>query len=386
MNNVRTICLAALLIAFFAGIAGQVPAAYTVTNIEVFVANVTPNPVEPGTDLLLNIILKNTGDRDAAGANATLNAAYPFAVKTVQNGVTGKNVCSGCANSIIYALSVDSSAKSGSYPVEFEVSYGSGASRIIEKKAVNIDVMGYPRITFTAEAPGKVTPKSRFSADFQFTNIGTGKAKDIKVSTSSTDFVISGGVPVIDSLSAGESKKITVNFITSPGLAPDVYSIPVSLNYIDERGNSKDSVSNFGVSVLGNSDLAVKSVKIEPMPVSLGSDFTVTVRVQNIGYGDAKEVVMELDAPYSGYKKAFIGKLGKDEDAPAIFNLRADSGTSNAQLAIKYRDDFGEQEKTENIAINILNTSGNLAYYALAVVAVLLAFVYRKRISKAPGG
>lgn len=372
----------ALLTAFFAGLGAQAAPVAGATNLEVFVANISPNPVEPGQDMLLNIIIKNTGDQDAAGANAALNAAYPFAVKTVQNDVAGKSVCSACANSIIYALSVDSSAKSGSYPVEFEVSYGVGASRIIERKAVNIDVLGSPRITFTADTSGRITPKSRFSADFQFTNIGTGKARDIKVSTASGDFVISGGIPVIDSLSAGESKKITVTFITSPDLAPDVYSIPLSLNYIDERGNSKESTSNFGVSVLGNSDLTVKSVKIEPMPVYLGNDFTVTVRVQNIGYGDAKEIVMELDAPYSGYKKAFIGKLAKDEDAPAIFNLKADSLGSDAKLAVRYRDDFGEHEKTESIAINISKVSDGVLYYALFIAAGAAAYIYRKRIIK----
>lgn len=377
-------------LAELAGLTGDLPEApfksawayASAPNLEIYVANISPNPAEPGSNILLNIIINNAGTDISKDTTATLKAAYPFALKTVQNDVSQKDICTGCSSIITYALSADSSAKSGSYPIEFEVMHGTGTSRISDKKTVDINVVGVPRIAFDAKVSGnsgKVTPKSEFEVEFDFKNIGTGTAKDVKISAPSQDFIISGGSPIIASLAAGESKKVPVKFAASPDIAPGVYSIPISMNYIDELGASKDSTSSFGVSVLGNSDIIVKSVKIDPASVFPGDEFTVTARVQNVGYGDAKEVVIELDSPYSGYKKAFIGKLGKDEDAPAIFQLNADSGTSDAALKIKYRDDFGEHEKTEAIRINVGKKSGNTLYYA-AGIAVLLIAVFRKKL------
>jgi hypothetical protein len=371
--------LTALLIALVAGLGAP---SYAATNLETFVSDITPNPAEPGKDILLNINLKNSGDQNAPSVTATLKAAPPFTIKTVQNEVSGKNICAGCSNAITYSMSVDSSAASGVYPMEFEVSYGAGASQVISRKAVNINIIGTPRIVFSTDVKEKVTPNSAFGAVFEFRNIGSGRAQDIKISTASKDFVIAGGTPVLDFLAPKDSKKITVNFISSPNLAPNVYSIPIALNYIDERGNSEEASLSFGVQVLGDSDMAIKNIRIEPAQVSSGSDFIVTARVQNIGYGDAKEVTIELLAPYSGYKKAFIGKLGRDEDAPAIFSLTADAATSDATLLIKYRDDFGDHEKTEVIRINVAGGASMPMYAAAALLAITL-IVNRKRIMKA---
>lgn len=382
MKKIEFVCIMALLIAF-AGLGEPALGAYSsAANLDIYVANITPSPVEPGSDLTVSIILKNSGSANSINTDATLKAAYPFTVKTIQNEVRGRNICIGCSTNIIYSLSVDPSAKSGAYPVEFEATRGTEDSKVTEQETVNINVIGSPRITFKTNISDKITPNSAFGVDFEFENIGTGNAKDVKITTESSDFVISGGAPVISSLNSGEAKKASINFASSPNLLPNVYSVPILMSYIDELGKPKESTSSFGISVLGNSDLIVKSVKIEPTSVYFGDDFTVTVRVQNIGYGDAKEVVMELNAPYTGYKKAFIGKLAKDEDAPAIFSLKADSSSSDAKLVLKYRDDFGAQEKTESISINISKISNNTTYYIILAIACVAAYTYRKKIMK----
>lgn len=384
MNLKNIFVMALIIVALFGTLFGQPAyAANGAANLETYVADISPNPVEPGSsNLLINIILKNTGTDTALDATATLKAVYPFTLKTIQNDVSQKDICSGCSSIITYALAVDAEAKSGAYPVEFEVSHGV-ASRLSFKNTVNINVVGVPRITFDAVVSDKITPKSEFEVAFDFKNIGTGRASNIKISSASQDFVISGGSPIIDFLQSGETNKMSVKFISSPNIAPNIYSIPITLNYVDELGASRESISNLGISVLGNSDLIIKNIKIEPASIISGDSFTVTARVQNIGYGDAKEVVIELDAPYSGYKKAFIGKLGKDEDAPAIFNLAADSPSSPATLTMKYRDDFGEHEKTEKFTINVAERQDNTELYAgIFIVVLLLVIVYRLQKKK----
>lgn len=72
---------------------------------------------------------------------------------------------------------------------------------------------------------------------------------------------------------------------------------------------------------LGKSELGFVSVDTNPPRLTEGTPFDLTIRIENTGTGEAKQVSAKVDLPAEGTKEAFIGKIKPGNDAPAIFLL-----------------------------------------------------------------
>ncbi|HQP72179.1 MAG TPA: hypothetical protein PLP90_05885, partial [Methanoculleus sp.] len=104
--------------------------------------------------------------------------------------------------------------------------------------------------------------------------------------------------------------------------------------------------------------------------------FDLTIRVENTGTGEAKQVSATVDLPIEGKKEAFIGKIKPGNDAPVIFLLEgAPAGTHPYTLTLQYTDDMGDHtmEREMNLRVPPTDRTGDIIL--LFVVLVLIGFV-----------
>ncbi len=92
----------------------------------------------------------------------------------------------------------------------------------------------------------------------------------------------------------------------------------------------------------GKAELGFVSVDTNPPRLTENIPFDLTVRIENTGTGEAKQVSATIDLPAEGQKEAFIGKIKPGNDAPAIFLLEGvKAGNYAYNLTITYTDDMG---------------------------------------------
>ena len=352
--------------------------------LRVIAEGVSPEPVEPGQDATVKIRLINEGGETAEDVSLKLNAAYPFFVKTESNNFENKRtLCAGCSIDNVYYLVVDANAKSGLYPLDFEIYIG---DEIIKPSdTISIKVVGRPDIILeTGPIEANVSSGDRFTISFDTRNIGTGIARNIKIIPQSDKILMLGSnINLIDKISPDDAVSFSSEFIVKESLEPDTYKFPVKLEYADEQGNNYEVSFDVGVNVLNRAGIDFQSIKITPTAPTLTDEVHMEGIIENTGTGDADKVVVELITSKGKTYKAFIGQLKSDEDSPFYFDVKPEStGMQAASLKVSYYDDFGFHSYVTSVHKEVRKPTSNLIATVIVLTIVLTGtgyFYYKKK-------
>lgn len=342
-------------------------------NIKIVAEEVSPEPVEPGQDVTVKIRLINEGGKIAEGVSLKLNADYPFFVKTESNNFESKRtLCVGCSIDNTYYLIVDANAKSGLYSLDFEIY----RDDIIIKPAdpITIKIVGKPDLILeTRAAETNISSGDKFTINFYAKNIGTGIARNIKITPQSDNILMLGSnINLINEIGPDKSVSFNTEFIVKDSLVPDTYKFPINLEYVDEQGNTYDTSFDIGVNVLNRADISFQSIKITPTTPTLVDEIHMEGIIENTGTGNAEKVTIELITSKGKIYKTFVGQLKAGDDSPFYFDATPESvGMQTASLRISYYDDFGFQSYETTIDKEVKRPASTV----ITITIVLLLFL-----------
>ncbi len=242
-------------------------------------------------------------------------------------------------------------------PVPVEV-VGSGASAA---------PTGKPRLVVekTSTEPAVLAPGAPFTLTLQLANLGSRTAVDVFVAAASGDAVIpaaGGGTASMGRV--GVNQAVTVTF---PLLLSDVETggrqiLPIVLDYTDASGGTYSEQQNLGVDVdTGLSrrpQLVIAEYTTAPDFLTPGDTFTLTMRVGNVGGGDAERLTLALGGDGGAHLEPFIPlKAGNVIFVPAVeagsvveitrqlvVDGSADAKAYNLPIALAYDDPRGSRE------------------------------------------
>lgn len=359
-------------------------AAFAATLPAIIISKVDPQPVEPGRDLTTDVTLFNRETGDTGFFSVALDSSFPILFKSASDNLTNINLCGGCKKDFKYFLSIDSSAVSGIYTA-YVRAFSAGSGEVRQK--VEIKVQGKPNLIFSTESElGNVTPSSKFSVALDITNIGTGQARQIKIQPESSSFIVLGGaIKTLDSLNATETKQAVFDFVAASDLSANSYLVPFRMIYLDEQGSTINATQNLGVRVVNKGEISIQTIKVVASDgssvITAGRPFTIIARLENVGTGDADSISSQLECPFSEAKKAFLGQLKKDEDAPAVFDVTSSRpGTYACNLTVLFEDDTGSHEFRDSFDV-LVNPAGISAVAVLMAIAIIAGlFFFRKRL------
>ena len=102
------------------------------------------------------------------------------------------------------------------------------------------------------------------------------------------------------------------------------------------------------------------------------------LRLENVGEGEARFVKARLEGlEGSGSTAAFLGRLEKDNDAPAVFTfVPQKAGEQSAILVVEYEDDFGDHQLSENLTLNVGRQTGSIIPLILGAAIILAAAIF----------
>lgn len=192
----------------------------------------------------------------------------------------------------------------------------------------------------------------------------------------------------IGKLEYSNSKRfILYHMRTLPSASPGIYVIQTRLVY-GSGSSSVISDNNFSITVTSDeAKLTLASAKTNPIFPIVDQPFTLTIRVENYGKGDANSVKANLVGlnTATGSTKSFLGQLASKDDGIIAFNLiPQEAGTFPYELVVNFKDDFGNHEYRENLELVVQKKPLNWFMISFVLVILITIFTsvwynYRKR-------
>jgi len=378
------------------------------THLGVEVSEINPNPARPGEDLLIKINIQNAGDEPAENVIVGIEEIHPFIFKYSTSELYGsgtntertfriEQIRQRSKVELNFYLRVDPEAESGIYQIEFTIKDKSGTSF---SKRIPIRVEGNPDLVLSSteilpvnegnSSSGAIVPGQEFYLRTTVKNAGNGNAKNVRVmlnlNNSSPLIPLEDNVRFFENLSAGSSENLSFKLLLGSNADVKPYRIPLRITASNNTETFKiDKVQEIGINVLNRAQIDISSLKFDPEIPVKGQQASLTLRLENVGEGEARSVKARLEGlEGSGSTGAFLGRLDKDDDAPAVFTFTPEkTGDQNVTLLVEYEDDFGEHQISEYLTFNVQRQEGSVLPIVLGAGLVLAAVsFYMKKKGK----
>jgi hypothetical protein len=183
----------------------------------------------------------------------------------------------------------------------------------------------------------------------------------------------------LGTLNPGEQKVVTITLLSDKDAAIGLIRVPVMISYNSLDGTPVSQQTGIDIMMKGNAELGFVSVDTSPPRLTENTPFDLTIRIENTGTGEAKQVSAKIDLPSEGTKEAFIGKIKPGNDAPAVFLLEGlKGGNYPYTLNITYTDDMGIHTLTRqmNMRVTPADNSGTIIF-VLVILVILGLIGYR---------
>ncbi len=259
--------------------------------------------------------------------------------------------------------------KSTKYPVPVNVNTAVG----IERQAILI---------MDSSLGGTANPGEEIPVTLTLRNAGQTLADNVVVKIENTSAVVApknADLYHVGAISGGGEQTVQLVFLSDKKANAGLVRIPVTISYSTLDGIPRTQSSGIDLMMKGKAELGFVSVDTNPPRLTENTPFDLTIRIENTGTGEAKQVSATIDLPAEGTKEAFIGKIKPGNDAPAVYLLEgAKAGNHPYTLTITYTDDMGVHTMTRqmNVRVPAGDNSGNIIL-GLIILGVLLFVAYR---------
>jgi len=256
--------------------------------------------------------------------------------------------------------------RSTRYPVPVNVNTAVG----IQRQAILI--MG-------STLTGSVNPGDEIPVTLTVSNAGQTLADDVTLQIENVSATVApknSDAYHLGTILAGGQKTVDMALLSDKKTDAGLVRIPVTISYHAIDGSERIQQTGIDLIMKGKAELGFVSVDTNPPRLSENTPFDLTIRVENTGTGEAKQVSATVDLPVEGKKEAFIGKIKPGNDAPVIFLLEgAQAGNHPYTLTIHYTDDMGVHTMTREMNLRVPPTDHTGDIILVLVILVILGFI-----------
>ncbi|MDD1662721.1 MAG: S-layer protein [Methanomicrobiales archaeon] len=249
------------------------------------------------------------------------------------------------------------------YPIPVNVNSPIG----IQKQAV---------LVLESTAPDSANPGEEIPVTLTVRNDGQLLAEDVTIRVRNVSTLVApkgSDLYHLGLIGSGRVKTANLVFFSDKDTSPGLTQVPVTLQYTGVDGVVHTQETAINLVMKGQGEMGFVSVDTSPRRVSENQPFDLTIRIENTGTGEAKQVAATVDLPMTGTQQSFIGKIKPGNDAPAVFMLDGGkSGTYSYNASITYTDDLGTHTVFRQMSLRVIpsDSSGGLILMLLGVLGV----------------
>ena len=389
-----------VIIALMSAIVVPAPAAGTPT-VMITDYKVNPPVLMPDSTGTVTITIKNTASSASISEKSGQLEDTSYAtVKTTDINVNIENVHLegngiavltndfdrvgeiGPGQSLAISFSIRAPSKSGMYYPEVWIDTTDGKSTrypvpVNVNTAVGIQKQAILILASSVSAPAN--PGEEIPVTLTVRNAGQTLADDVTLKIDNMSAVVApknADLYHLGVISPGGQQTVQLVLLSDKKANAGLVRIPVTISYNAIDGIPRTQSTAIDLMMKGKAELGFVSVDTNPPRLTEHTPFDLTIRIENTGTGEAKQVSATIDLPAEGTKEAFIGKIKPGNDAPAIFLLEgAKAGNHPYTLSISYTDDMGvhTMSRQMNVRVPAADNSGNIILGL--IVLVILGFV-----------
>ncbi len=354
----------------------------------------------------LEFTIQNNQDVSIGNVKAYLFLRYPFSASISPNNKLGEISYPGylistagsgdeytpyfdlpprSSRKTFFKIDIDRSANYGDYDLPYTIFYDNkeynGKITLTIKGNTLIEIKNVS----VASNNSQVEPGEVFKIQISLENVGDNEIKWLKLSLNPKDKALvplsSDSEMIFRDIPYGSVKESEIWFSLEKDAAIKNYPIDLELTYLDERGIEYNETKLVGIVASGRANMDIAKKTTEPAVIIENNPFTLTLKIENTGTGDAKGVTARLNSSLVGDDLAYLGEIKKDDYSNALFSLDSDgSGKKSGILHISYEDDFGKHDIQKEIIIVVNQAeSGNLLPILIGIIAIVIVVLYLKR-------
>lgn len=356
------------------------------SSLSIALAGQSPQPVEPGNNIQLDIYIQNTGYGNAEEVVIEIRPEYPFTVILGDSIKKFTNIGPTSSVRTSYTLYVNDSALTNTYEIEFYV-YSNNTPSAVVKEKIPISVRGDPKLILTGAevSPREIEPGSIVNIRTGIKNVGTGKARQIELGLNSSSEYL---VPVLAKGSAyleelGPGSETEIEFEISIDISADykTYMTSITMDYKDETNAENQVIFDLGIPVKGTINLDIINTEANYEREKL------RIEVANKGTSEAKSLEAKLIIGGEIVGIDYLTSLKANKHTTFDFPLMYQG---SGELVIDYIGPGIEKNQLkEDIVLNFDKPNGGngsmLTWAAGVIIALVVIYIiYRKLRKKKP--
>ncbi len=334
-----------------------------------------PGKVKAGEEFDLSVTMKNTSNSVALkDLTVTITPSLDqFALCSVTDYVYQENVKAGAEVTVTYRLQAKSAVESGQYtiPLTFDYTDGNGISytsqgtaRVnITGKAQNNEVEYQPKLIVTKSKTNPKNCKAGEEFDLTVTLKNTSSNMEIRNMTISiapdqTQFAVCNATDSIFAKKLGAEKEMTVTYRLKAmdTLGEGQYSLPLTCDYVDTKGNPYTYAGNARVNITSKEQknevesqpkLIVTKSKTTPKDIKAGGEFDLTVTLKNTSSNmEIRNMTITITPDQTQFAvcnatdSIFAKKLGAEKEITVTYRLKAMDTLREGQYSLPLTCDY----------------------------------------------
>ena len=345
---------------------------------------VEPMQVRPGQEFTVSIEVYNNGSR--AGENTM--AVFPGGtfVPLNEKGYVFGQVHINATFVVTQRFRVPASATNGVQQVEVKLSANDWEGNHYEYPAtIPVEVIGAstgapatgkPKVLIegATTTPAVITPGMPFSLTLVLANRGSRTAVNVMTHADPATAIPAEGGSVVstDVLRVDNVVTVTLPLLLKPVKEGGRQGLTIVLEYSDYNGGGYSDQQTVGIdidtSLASRPQLLIEAYHTDPVSISPGDSFTLTLELANVGGGDAQRITLALGGeagenlgafvPIEGSNVSFVSNVAAAQTAVLTMRLmvagNAETRAQNLPVALAYDTGAGTREKdTQRVSLMV---------------------------------
>ncbi len=358
--------------------------------------SLNPSIIYPGDMVSIKIDLKNRGIGTTAN-NLTVISFFPKEFESIKSNDLIGFFPTNSTRTAVLSFKVGKKTIPSTYSIPLKIVYKreDDDKNFVIDQNIAVDVKGFYSLDLTNINVDNVSSYIGDAVKINgiVKNIGSFEARNVQVVLEPDGFTTFGNIiPLTENslrlgnISIDDSRQINFSLFLGKETSLGVYNYKLTVSQLDSNNRDVEKIS-FEVKdkpeiVLSGVDFSVQGNSKEKKLLQ-GSNFSLSIQLDNIGKTKAKAVELKLDLPegFSGSKNAFLGNIDPNDSSSALFDLSilpsVKQGSYNAKILISFFNELDEKVFLEkSIELFVYEKPPENPIFLLLVLAVVLLLVY----------
>jgi hypothetical protein len=191
----------------------------------------------------------------------------------------------------------------------------------------------------------------------------------------------------INKIIADNPINVSFTLATDKNIMTKSILIPVNTTYF-YNGDQYYEPMFVGVNLKGRAELNLIDIETAPRKPATGNELSLRLELENVGSGDAENILVSLITDLYGIKRKTVGSIKKGLIGSASFDLTPgllSFGSQRVRMEVNYEDELGDHTMIKEFDVHVfMRFPTMIVIISITIIAGVIAYkrFFKKMIKK----